>query len=226
MRRMTMGVERAHQTTTYAPSTTALLGGTPSPDGSIIDEDTVEEGMEEEDRTGEGKEDWSEGVNASTSEMSLWCGESQSNAYNNCNREGESYDCPDGVCVNGLKCFMVDDSCNKDVGKGVDDSYSSEIETLTSPTSSTTTGKNVGVLGQFCAATFEALETECATATICEVPEDCPSGTYCWEEYMCSRSLSTTYPVYCIRLVLDERAIVEWERDLLLRDRSDARVDV
>jgi hypothetical protein len=154
--------------------------------------DTAVEGMEEEDWTDEGEEDWLEGANSSTSKMSLWYGESQSNSYVNCNREG--YDCPDGVCFNDLKCFMVGDFCNEDVGKGVKDPSSSEIETSTSPTSSTTTGTNVGVLGQFCTGTFEALETECATATICEVPEDCPSGTYCWKEYMCSAAASTTSP--------------------------------
>ncbi len=34
------------------------------------------------------------------------------------------------------------------------------------------------------------------------------------------------FDLHRIRLVLDELAIVEWERDLLLRDRSDARVNV
>ena len=41
------------------------------------------------------------------------------------------------------------------------------------------------------------------------------------------RSREYDLPVDRIRLlVLDELAIVEWERDLLLRDRSDTRVDV
>ena len=160
--------------------------GTPS---NAIGDDTANEGeLEDEDWTDEGEEDWTYDTGADTSTMSLWCGESQSNAYKNCNREG--YDCPDGVCFNGLKCLTV--SCDEE-SEGIDDDSSSQIETSSSPTLATYRN-NVGVLGQFCAETFEALETACATATICEVPEDCPSGTYCWKEYMCGGTVSMTSP--------------------------------
>ena len=149
-----------------------------------------EDWTEEEEDWTEEEEDWSEAT-TSTSAMSLWCGESQSNAYMNCNRQG--YDCPDGVCFNGLKCFMVGDACEE--GEG--DDSSSTIDTSPSPTLSTesgATGNNSGVLGQFCAESFDALESVCTTATTCVVPEDCPSGTYCWHEYMCGGTTSTTSP--------------------------------
>jgi hypothetical protein len=135
-----------------------------------------------------------EGVDSSSpmdtgAAMSLWCGESQANAYTNCNRQG--YDCPDGVCFNGLKCFMVGDACEE--GEGADSS--SPMDASPSPTPSAgsgATGNNSGVLGQFCAESFDALESVCATAVACEVPDDCPSGTFCWKEYMCGGTTSTT----------------------------------
>jgi len=153
------------------------------------DEAVGDSDAEEEDWTEE-EEDWSEAT-TSTSAMSLWCGESKSNAYTNCNRQG--YDCPDGVCFNGLKCFMVGDACEE--GEGADSS--STMDKSPSPTPSTlsgATGTNSGVLGQFCAESFDDLESVCTTATKCEVPEDCPSGTYCWKEYMCGGTTSTTSP--------------------------------
>lgn len=153
------------------------------------DEPAADSDAEEEDWAEE-EEDWSEATTG-TSAMSLWCGESQSNAYTNCNRQG--YDCPEGVCFNGLKCFMVGDACEE--GEGADSS--STMDTSPSPTPSTlsgATGTNSGVLGQFCAESFDDLESVCTTATTCTVPEDCPSGTYCWKEYMCGGTTSTTSP--------------------------------
>lgn len=141
---------------------------------------------EEEDWAEEEEEDWSES-STGTSAMSLWCGESQESAYENCYREG--YDCPDGVCFNGLKCFMVGNACEEGEGAGI----SAQIDISPSPSPATefeATGNNIGVLGQFCAETFDSLEIVCATATTCVVPEDCPSGTYCWKEFMCGGTVS------------------------------------
>ncbi|KAL3766828.1 hypothetical protein ACHAW5_005243 [Stephanodiscus triporus] len=132
------------------------------------------------------EEDWSES-STGISAMSLWCGESQESAYTNCYREG--YDCPDGVCFNGLKCFMVGNACEEGEGAGI----SAQIDISPSPSPATefeATGNNIGVLGQFCAETFDSLEIVCATATTCVVPEDCPSGTYCWKEFMCGGTVS------------------------------------
>ena len=130
--------------------------------------DVVEEEEEEEN------EDWSEAT-TTTNSMALWCGEDQSNAYKNCNREG--YDCADGVCFNGLKCFMIGDACAEGEEE-TDDSSSLESDVSSE-------SNNDGVLAQFCAKTFADLDSVCATATKCTVTEDCPDGEYCWKEFMC-----------------------------------------
>jgi hypothetical protein len=54
---------------------------------------------------------------------------------------------------------------------------------------------NFGLIGQYCASTLAALETECITATTCEKSDDCPPGTYCWGERVCGFTNTTTTPM-------------------------------
>lgn len=158
--------------------------GDESTDDSTVNENqdefvtTVEDEVAATDD--EEEEDWSEAA-TTTNSMALWCGEDQSNAYKNCNREG--YDCPDGVCFNDLKCFMIGDACEGGEEGTDNDSSSLESDVLEYDVSSE--NNNDGVLAQFCAKTFADLDSVCATATKCTVTEDCFDGEYCWKEYMC-----------------------------------------
>jgi hypothetical protein len=119
------------------------------------------------------EEDWSEA--SITSATILRCGETQEDALKNyCISEG-NYDCSDGVCFNGLKCFMIEDACEE--GEFTTDStFESGVTTLANT--------NAGVLGQYCAI--------CGAATKCKLQHDCPNGTYCWKEYMCVESTITS----------------------------------
>ena len=112
------------------------------------------------------EEDWSEA--SITSATILKCGETQEDALKNyCTREG--YDCPDGDCFNGSKCFMVEDDCETSLAN-----------------------TNNGVLGQYCAQSFAELAAVCGTATMCKLQEDCPNGTYCWKEFLCVDSTTAS----------------------------------
>jgi hypothetical protein len=53
----------------------------------------------------DGEEDWSEVDEDGSSNSNLYCGETQSDAASNCGVEGNA--CPDGVCSDDLKCYMV-----------------------------------------------------------------------------------------------------------------------
>jgi len=155
-------------------------------------------------------EDWSE--TTPSSPLNLWCGGTLDNAIENCSRNG--YDCPDGICVNDLKCFTVGDACGDGEGTDLPFSEGSTSPSLApgvltivpttiaddasqSPVSaaeSDTTVNNFGLLGQYCASTLAALETECITAITCEKSEDCPEGTYCWGERLCGSTNTTITP--------------------------------
>lgn len=204
------------------------------------------------------EEDWSE--TSQSSGLNLWCGDTLDNAIENCGRNG--YDCPDGICVNDLKCFTVGDLCGDGVGTelplpqgsttpsmvpgvltlvpsskasdGPSQSTSSAAEPSTSvnnvaspsvapgiltlvPTSVVNDGSsqfpssavepdtsvnNFGLIGQYCASTLAALETECVTAMTCEKSDDCPSGSYCWGERVCGDTNTTTTPTTSATSVL------------------------
>lgn len=131
---------------------------------------------EEEDWS---EEDWSEA--SITSATILRCGETQEDALKNyCKSEG--FNCPDGVCFNGLKCYMVKDAC-EEVGGADNSTFESGV---------TLANTHDGVLGQYCAQSIADLAAVCGTATKCNLQEDCPDGTYCWKEFLCVDS--TTAP--------------------------------
>ena len=176
--------------------------------GGEQEEDSSETSNSVEIETEE--EDWSE--TTPSSPLNLWCGDTLDNAIENCGRNG--YDCPDGICVNDLKCFTVGDACGDDEGTDLPFSEGSTSPSLApgvltivpttiaddasqSPVSaaeSDTTVNNFGLLGQYCASTLAALETECITAITCEISEDCPEGTYCWGERLCGSTNTAITP--------------------------------
>lgn len=158
------------------------------------------------------EEDWSE-TSPSSSSLNLWCGDSLDNAIENCGRNG--YDCPDGVCISDLKCFTVGDSCaNSEVtdlpllqGSTSPSLRPGVLTLVPTPTTNDDTSQspasaaktdilvnNSGLIGQYCASTLAALETECITATTCEKSDDCPEGTYCWGERVCGSPNTTNTP--------------------------------
>mmetsp|Transcript_1949 Transcript_1949/g.4577 ORF Transcript_1949/g.4577 Transcript_1949/m.4577 type:complete len:1223 (-) Transcript_1949:74-3742(-) len=157
----------------------------------ILTEERFESGDQDEE------EDWSESSPSSTT-MNLWCGESQYDAFQNCGRNG--FDCRDGNCHNDLKCFMVNDACDKEE----EEEDITTTQQLPPPTSAKPTRQptprpiaaksetdqiasvnNTGLRQQYCAESKAALATACVTAPTCAQSEDCPSGTYCWAEHLC-----------------------------------------
>ena len=57
------------------------------------------------DNDDEEEEDWSEIDGGGSSNSNLYCGENQRDATRNCRVEGNA--CPDGICAENLKCYMV-----------------------------------------------------------------------------------------------------------------------
>ena len=154
------------------------------------------------------EEDWSE-TNPSSA-LNLWCGDTLDNAIENCGRNG--YDCPDGICVNDLTCFTVGDSCSdsentESLGSAAPSLSPRALTSVPTPIVSRTSQpqvavaepgipvNNFGLIGQYCASTLAALETECITATTCENSDDCPPGTYCWGERVCGFTNTTNTPI-------------------------------
>ncbi|KAL7551637.1 hypothetical protein ACHAWF_014829 [Thalassiosira exigua] len=161
----------------------------------------------------EDEEDWSNTDEGQGSVMSLYCGKTQSEAFANCGRNG--YDCQDGVCFNGMKCFMTE-SCDDDkevstrlptrrpvvistrpptakptprpVAAQLEDApqpSAENIPTETSVAQEISPANNIGLQQNYCAKSKAALEMDCVTATTCTRSEDCPPGTYCWADHLC-----------------------------------------
>ncbi|KAL9184834.1 hypothetical protein ACHAXT_002611 [Thalassiosira profunda] len=152
----------------------------------------------------EEEEDWSEVDADEAGSVSMWCGKDRFEAFENCGRNG--YDCPDGYCVNGLKCFKTD-SCDGEDDEGDDASNASmespaNVATQTEP--ETAIVNNIGLRNNYCAKSMAALETECVTAQTCSAAGQCPAGTYCWGEHLCggttlapsSKDVPNSMPTY------------------------------
>ena len=136
----------------------------------------------------EEEEDWSDTTSSGgSSQMNLWCGETQTDAFENCNRNG--YDCQDGICFSSLRCFMTPD-CSEE-----DEEITTNPPTPKPPTQKPTTpANNLGLQSQFCAKTKADLPAVCITARTCVTKDDCPPGTHCWQEHLCSEATKPPTP--------------------------------
>jgi hypothetical protein len=70
----------------------------------VADEEGEDWSQFEQGDSSEEEEDWSQVETT----KNLWCGESQFDAIRNC---GTGTRCDNGICPDGLKCFMVPTSC-------------------------------------------------------------------------------------------------------------------
>ncbi|KAL7517621.1 hypothetical protein ACHAWX_002528, partial [Stephanocyclus meneghinianus] len=77
------------------------------------------------------EEDWSTVEGGGASSSNLYCGASQFDATRNCGIEGKA--CPDGICSDGLKCYMVSGKCGSNSGSTNTDEENIVLTTPPSP---------------------------------------------------------------------------------------------
>ncbi|KAL7464993.1 hypothetical protein ACHAXS_005321 [Conticribra weissflogii] len=137
--------------------------------------------------------------------MNLWCGSSQFDATRNC---GTGTACPQGICPNGLKCFMISNVCGDGTSGSngapddiveedtinIDDMESSSPTTIPTvpisyPTFPPSSGFGIDVNDTyFCGVDRADASASCHKRCRSGSPDECPSGMTCFGYTSCTEA--------------------------------------